>query len=197
MQSRRRTSTAGRRGYTLIEMVIASALTTLLGILLAATWSMFGRPALDVEARARITREAMLAAEALAGDLSGYPPDAAGQQGSLKQGVFVDWMVPEPSKLRLDFHGVGAPEGVAQWGLPDRVITYQVQDVGTGRGRLVRWDETGGITTTIAEHVTALTVTPDPSYPNQVQIQITLSYPNYPNYRTFTATFVLVGVKPS
>jgi hypothetical protein len=75
---------------------------------------------------------------------------------------------------------------VAQWTAPDRVVTYQVQD-----GRLVRWDETGGITTTIANHVTALIVAQDTTYLNQVHITITLSY------RNFTATYNFVGVKPS
>ena len=53
-------------GFTLIEMIIASVLATLLLSLLALTWASFGRTALEVEARARITQEGILATQSIA-----------------------------------------------------------------------------------------------------------------------------------
>src|SRR5262249_10249035 len=63
--SQRAVRSSGRRhrhGYTLIEMVVAAGLATLLMTVLAFSWAAFGRPTIEVEARARITQEGILAA---------------------------------------------------------------------------------------------------------------------------------------
>ena len=60
---RPRTCCSNRRGYTLIELVVASFLTVQIGMVLILTWKAFGVSALQVEERARLTVNANLAAE--------------------------------------------------------------------------------------------------------------------------------------
>ena len=65
-----------RRGFALVEMVVACLLMALLASTLAVTWAAFGRPLVEAQARCRLVREARLAAEAIAEDLGGeWDPD--------------------------------------------------------------------------------------------------------------------------
>lgn len=59
-----------RRGFTILELAIASILMLVVSLVLARAWSAFGRPALLAVARARIALEANLAAEAIARDVA-------------------------------------------------------------------------------------------------------------------------------
>ena len=78
-----RSSVRRRRGFSLTEMVVAAVLATLLMSLLAMSWVAFGRPALEVEARARIAQEGILATQSIACDLGGFLADTPGQTGTL------------------------------------------------------------------------------------------------------------------
>ena len=79
---------AGRRraGITMTEMVVATVLATLLMMMLATTWAAFGRPALEVEARARIEQEGILAAQSLACDFGGFLADTPGRTATVGVG---------------------------------------------------------------------------------------------------------------
>src|SRR3954468_23624981 len=70
-----------RRGFTLIEMVVATFLIALLSTLVALAWKVFGVPAVKVEARARLALSANLAAASLAQDMGGYQVRLEGKTG--------------------------------------------------------------------------------------------------------------------
>jgi hypothetical protein len=167
-----------RRGTTFTEMVIGAVLATLLGVLLAGACATFARPALEVEARARIAQEAILASQSFACDLGGYLPDSPGQTGTLGQYDFVDWDLSSGNALVLNFQGAQSGDLI--------VITYELQG-----NLLVRSNSSTGVTTTIAKYVTSFSVTSDPDHVNMAIIQFTIAF------RYFTATYTVVGVSPS
>ncbi len=167
-----------QRGYTLTEMVISAGLAALLGILLAGACATFCRPAVEVEARARIAQEAILATQSIACDLGGFLADAPGRTGTSTQYQFVDWNLSDANVLCLNFQGTAQGDVV--------VITYQLQG-----NLLIRYNSSTGVTTTIAKYFTSFSVEQDPENANQADIQFTISF------RYFTATYKLVGVSPS
>ncbi|HZW30353.1 MAG TPA: prepilin-type N-terminal cleavage/methylation domain-containing protein [Isosphaeraceae bacterium] len=175
-----------RRGFTLTEMIVASMLASLLMILLAVTWLGFGRPALEVEARARIQQEGILAAQSLACDLGGFLADSPGRTGAFLIGSasspyqFLSWDLSQGNVLLLNFEGPSGNQGDLI------IITYQLQG-----NLLVRSDSSTGVTTTVAKYVTGFSVAPNPSNTQQALIQIAISY------RYFTSTYTLIGVPPS
>jgi hypothetical protein len=171
-----------RRGFSLLDAVLASFLATLLGMLLAMSCATFGRPALEVDARARITQEGILAAQSIACDLGGFLADAAGRTGTSSQYVFSGWGLSQGNVLVLHFQGASAsPTDSIQ-------ITYQQSESGD---QLVRYSSETGVTTVIAKYVTAFSVAPNPDSAGQALIQITISF------RYFTATYTLIGVPPT
>ena len=168
-----------RRGFVLMAIIVASVLACMLMLLLAMSWGTFGRPALEVEARARLTREGMLAAQSLACDLGGFLADAPGQTGTLTQYRLIPpFGLSNPSILLLTFQGASSGEQI--------FITYQLSG-----NQLVRSNSSTGATTTIANYVTGFTVTPIPTLANpNAQIQITMKY----SY--FSVIYSLIGVSP-
>jgi prepilin-type N-terminal cleavage/methylation domain-containing protein len=167
-----------RRGFSLIELVVAAVLSTLLMSLLAISWVAFGRPALEVEARARIAQEAVLATQSIACDLGGFLADTPGQTGTLAQYQFVDWNLSNSGVFLLNFQGANPGDVI--------VITYQLSG-----NQLVRSNSSNGVSTTIAKYVTAFSVTENPNNTSQALIQITIAF------RYFSATYTLIGVPPS
>lgn len=159
-------------------MVIGSILATLLGMLLATACATFGRPVLEVEARARIEQEAILATQSIACDLGGFLADAPGRTGTLGHYPFVDWDVSNGNVLLLNFQDSTSQDIV--------VITYELQG-----NLLVRANSSTGVTTTIAKYVTNFSVSPVPGNAGQAFIQFTIAF------RYFTATYTLIGVSPS
>lgn len=185
MKRRRSAARRPRAGISLTEMVIATALASLLMILVATTWASFGRPALEVEARARIEQEGILAAQSLACDFGGFLADSPGRTGVLQTGVASPyqassppWDVSNPGVLLLNFYGDSTTDAV--------VITYQLAG-----GDLVRTNSSSGVSTTVARYATAFSAVADPNNPNQVVITLTIAY------RNFTSTFTLIGVAPT
>jgi hypothetical protein len=167
-----------RRGFSLLDAVLASFLATLLGMLLAMSCATFGRPALEVDARARITQEGILAAQSIACDLGGFLADTAGRTGTSSQYAFSSWDLSQGSVLVVYFQGANPPDLIA--------ITYELSG-----NQLVRYDSQSGVTTTIAKYVTGFSVAPYPDNASQALIQITISF------RYFTATYTLIGVPPT
>jgi prepilin-type N-terminal cleavage/methylation domain-containing protein len=175
-----------RRGFTMVEMIVASALAAMLGLLLAQACTTFGRAALEVEARARIAREATLATQSLACDLGGFLADTQGRTGTLIQYPFgvPPWDVsqgsPAGSMLWLNFQGASDGNPI--------VIKYEWL---TAENQLLRYDSSTNVTTTIANYVTAFSVQTEPGNSANVQITFTITF------RNFTATYTLIGVSPS
>ena len=167
------------------EMVVATGLATLLMILLGTTWAAFGRPALEVEARARIEQEGILAAQSLACDFGGFLADAPGRNGAMQTGVASPyqassppWDVSNPGVLLLNFYGASTTDAI--------VISYQLEG-----NVLVRTNSSTGVSTTVARYVTNFSAAANPTNVNQVVITITITY------RSFTSTFTLIGVPPT
>ena len=170
------------RAFSLVEVLVVSALTTILATILASLWSGLGRPLVDASARAHIAQDANLAAAALARDFGGSLTNSEDRLGGLADGRLVGRMQPDSSVLRLCFDGGVSPDGLAQWGDPDTVITYEVQD-----GNLVRWDERAGTTFVVARNVQQLELE---DLGTGVQIKLTFAY------RNWTRTYTLVGLDP-
>jgi prepilin-type N-terminal cleavage/methylation domain-containing protein len=171
-----------RRAFTLVEVLLVSAMMTLLAMLLTTTWSGLGRPLVDAAARAHLSQEANLAAAALARDFGGNLPSSDGHLGFPANGKLVGRMQPGDNTLRLCFDSGGFANGLADWAAPDTVITYQVQN-----GNLVRWDENAGTTFIVSRYVDTMQLT---DQGNGVEIKLTF------DYRGMTRTYTLVGLGP-
>jgi hypothetical protein len=172
------------RGFSLLETMLASFLATLLGMLLAMSCATFGRPALEVDARARITQEGILAAQSIACDLGGYLADSAGRIGTTAtaaQYSFDDWDLSSGSALVLKYYGPNSSDPTTE-----SQVTYKLSG-----NQLVRDDTATGNTTIIASYVTAFSVSQDPDIAALALIEITVMF------RYFSATFTLIGVKPT
>lgn len=181
------------RGFTITEMVLATFLTVLLGVLLAVAVATFARPAAEVDGRTRLALEASLAVEALARDLSGYLADNSGVPGTLTQYQFTSWTASSNgTTLVLNYQGT-PPAPVTS------SVTYMQQNY-----ELVRIMD--GSALTVAVHVTGFNVAycdqngsldPAGSY---LKIAITFTYPDPFSPRqgnpNFSGTYTLIGVSP-
>ncbi len=179
-------------------MVVATGIATLLMVLLATTWATFGRRALEVEARARIQQEGVLAAEALARDFGGFLADAPpgvieamsyGGNGSY-QYQFTDYTVDvnNPGLLLLTYSGTRSP--------PSGTIVVQYWFDSTNN-LLRRQNLSTGIETTVAQYVTDFRA--EAYGVNQVQITITIAYPLTPREKPkpyFKSAFTLIATHP-
>jgi hypothetical protein len=187
-----RRAVGGRRaGMMVVELIIATGLTALLLMLLATTWATFGRPALEVDARARIEQEGILAAQSLACDFGGFLADSPGRIGTIQVGVASPpppsstpfWNASNPGVLLLNFYGATTSEVI--------VIRYELIANSQGVNQLVRTNSSTGVATTVASYVTAFSAAANPSDATQVVITLTIAY------RNFATTFTLIGVPPS
>jgi type II secretory pathway component PulJ len=166
-------------GFTLIEVLFASGIMSLLVLLLSAAWSGLGRPSADAVARLRVAEEANLAAQSLARDFSGN----LGEQtiGGKKLGRIVGRMVVAGPQLRLCFDG-DPVNGAADWAAPDTVITYEVLG-----NRLVRANLSTGTAFTVATNVDQVQLT---AQPDGVRLDLTFSY------RNVTRTYTIIAQDP-
>lgn len=72
-----------RRGFTVVEMTVASGLTALLAVMLATTWVALGRPTSDLIAWGQLFQEMNIAVETISRDLGGSLPDYNNPGGPL------------------------------------------------------------------------------------------------------------------
>ena len=167
------------RGFTLMEIMLVGAMTSLLAVFLSAAWSGFGQPSADALVRCRVMQEAQLAAASLAADFGG---SLANQfQGTKQSGRMVGRMIIGDSRLWLCFDG-GSLNGVADWGTPDTVITYGVQ-----ANQLIRSDLKAGTDFVVASNVEAMALQ---EQGDGVKIELTFSY------RDITQTYTLITRDP-
>jgi hypothetical protein len=158
--------------------MVASILAALLGLLLALSCASFGRSAIEVESRARIAQEGALAAQSLACDFGGFLADSVGRAGELTQYSFASWDISQGSLLILYYHGTTTNDVI--------VVTYQLSG-----DQLVRTNVSSGVTTTIARHVRAFSVGPNPDNTAQAEIVLTVTF------RYFSSTYTLIGISPT
>lgn len=162
--------------------MIVNLLMVFLVMLLSTAWSAFGRPTADVVARCHVTQEANLAAASLARDLGGSLANPEGRIGGKSMLRLVGRMQPANSQLWLCFDGGPDPNGLADWGTPDTVISYEVQS-----NQLIRWDQNAGTAVTVARDVDRLEST---DRGNEVELKLTLKY------RQITRTYTLIALDP-
>jgi len=167
------------RGFTLVEVLLASGIMSLLVLLLSAAWSGLGRPSADAIARARITQEASLAAQSLARDFSGTLAEEAA--GGKQLGRIVGRMAIEGSQLRLCFDGDSA-NGTAEWAAPDTVIVYEVVE-----HHLVRTNLKTGTAFTVAANVKRMQLA---AQADGVRVDLTFSC------RDLTRTYTMIAKDP-
>jgi type II secretory pathway component PulJ len=170
-------------GFTLLETLLVAGLMSLLVLLISAGWAGFGGPTVDALVRCKVAQEARLAVAALSADLGGYPATGQGRPGTVAQSAFVGRQQPGGSQLWLCFDGGTNPNGLADWGPPDTVIVYQVQN-----GCLVRQDQAAGTSFTVARYVTGFTA--QDLGGGQVQLQLTFTY------RAITRTYTWIARDP-
>jgi type II secretory pathway component PulJ len=183
MMPSRRSRFRRTAGFTMLEIMVASLVMTLLVVLLSQVWVGMIRPTTDMICCSQLDQEAKLAAAALAADLGGSLANPEGRLGTQPQYKYVGRLEPANSQLWLCFDGGSSPNGVADWGPPDSVIVYEVQD-----GSLVRFDQTAGTSVPIARHVDSF-ATQDLG-DGRVQLQLVLSY------RNVTRTYTFIGRDP-
>jgi prepilin-type N-terminal cleavage/methylation domain-containing protein len=169
-----------RRGFSLIEISVATTLVVMLAMLLSAAWTMLGKPMIQTVALCTIAQEADIALTYLSSDLGGCPP--TGPAGDKKSSQFVAWSVPNDNELLLCFDSPTDPNGLAEWAAPDHIIGYQLLN-----NALVRYDDATGESTVIAQDVQSMNV----EIVDDV-LQLTLTFKR----RDVTQTYNLVAGKP-
>src|SRR5207302_6267791 len=156
------------RAFTLVEALVVSSLMAVLAVLLANTWTGLGRPLVAVAARCRLAQEANAAAASLSRDWCGYLANNEGRLGGKTLYPLLGRLQPRNSELWLCFDGGTTPNGIADWGTPDTVISYQVVS-----NALVRWDQNAGTTFIVARYVDSLELQ---DLGGQVVISLTFTY---------------------
>jgi prepilin-type N-terminal cleavage/methylation domain-containing protein len=169
-----------RRGFSLIEISIATTLVVMLAMLLSAAWTMLGKPMIQTVALCTIAQEADVALAYLSSDLGGCPPN--GPAGDKTAGQLVAWSVPSDNEFVLCFDSPTDPNGLADWAAPDHIIGYQILN-----NALVRYDDATGESTVIAKDVLSM-------YVELVDDALTLSLTF--NRRDVTQTYNLIAGKP-
>jgi prepilin-type N-terminal cleavage/methylation domain-containing protein len=139
-----------RLGFTLMEVVVVSALMSLLLMLFSAAWRGFAQPTSTTIRRARMIREAGLLVEALSRDIGGTLTEQP--LGSKESGRLVGHTVQADNELQLCFDGDPIDE-TANWSLPDTVITWTLID-----DRVVRTNWRTGAAITVVNSVESFTV---------------------------------------
>lgn len=180
-----------RTGFTLMELIVASFLISLLSMLSIMAWKTFGVPAVRVEQRTRIALSANLAAESLARDLSGcLLREEARSETDLNQierpyrfdsRLAADTAHPYP--LRLHFKSGDDPP-------KEKTVSYWV-DSSSSTDMLMRRDEQSGAPpVVVTAHVTALQVPLILEGETSFTIEFTVSY------RDFEGTYAMTVKNP-
>lgn len=171
MSTRRRPN-----AFTLTEMLIVGGLMSFLVVLMSEAWSGLGRPSADALVRCRIAQEANLAAASLARDFGGSLP---GQTGGGKEcGRLVGQLVVDGSQLWLCFDGEPL-NGVADWGLPDTQVVYEMED-----NHLIRSNRKTDTTFTVADNLEGMQVS---EQFGAVTVELYFSYRDLARTYTFVA----------
>jgi type II secretory pathway component PulJ len=178
--TRRLRSRAARRGFSLVEISVATGLLVMLSILLSNIWLLMGRPMLQTIYLCRIAQEADVALAYLSTDLGACPPDSA--TGTKLAGQFVGWVAPSETEFMLCFDSSSDPNGLPEWNTPDQVIGYSLVD-----GTLVRYNASTGDESAVARDVQAFDVQIDG---DTLELTITFAH------RGVSRTYSLIAGKP-
>lgn len=133
-----------RRGFSLLEITIASILAAVVVLMASGVSIDISRHMAANIAEAQVAAEARLAIESFRRDLGGS--DLDGNLGDRSEGRLVARMIPSTNELRLCFDA--NQDASADWVAPDRVVTYTVD-----QGNLIRSDQLSGTSFTVARHI--------------------------------------------
>jgi prepilin-type N-terminal cleavage/methylation domain-containing protein len=166
-------------GFTVMEVMVVSALMSLLALFISGAWTGFGRTSADVIARCRVAQEANLAAETLARDFAGCLPGQTA--GPVDLGRLVGRSIHTGPSLWLCYDGEPA-NGMADWAGPDVVIVYDLQS-----NKLRRTNQQTGASRVVADNVHEIQLT---ELAGGLKIDLTFTY------RDVTRTYTTVAKDP-
>lgn len=132
-----RTPKRKRRGFTLLELLIAAGLSVGMVLITAQFWRYYSRQLEDLKARAHVAQELRIALGAIRRDMG--PAVGATPVGA--------------DQVLLCIDGGPDPDGTAEWGAPDTLVTYSLVN-----GKLVRTDQASGVEIVLVDHVSGFTV---------------------------------------
>ena len=166
-------------GFTLIEVMVVTAMMAFLSMLIAGIWAGLVRSTADTINQAKLVSAAQFALESFRRDLAGSLPED--QNGTRLQGMVVGSLVTSDDRLLLCFDGEPMNE-IADWAAPDTVIVYEVQ-----AGQLMRTDQQSGTAFVVADNVSDFSVT---QLASGLRIELTFARGN------FTRTYTLISEDP-
>ena len=183
-----------RKGFSLVELMVVSALMAVLALLISSAWVGVGRTAAGLIGRSQLVQERDLAVVALSRDLGGCLADNEAKNGEKINGRWLKWELPSPQELKLYYDGGTNSSGVP---LANTVVQYLLAtDPDPAAATLIlvrRKTVSGGTPTdfTVARNVCSMTITPDGTPVNAVRIVICFKY------RTLTLTCDMTARQPS
>lgn len=139
-----RRSSSVRRGFSLLEVTVASMMAAAIVVLAASVAVDMARGMAGNIVETQVAAEARLAIESIRRDFSGTCPEE--HTGDRDQWRLVGRLIPSPTELRLCFDA--DKDASADWIAPDRVVTYSLSN-----NQLVRTDALSGAQYTVARHV--------------------------------------------
>ena len=113
------------RAFTLVEVMVVTAMTAFLFLMMSGMWHSVGRSMNDSLVEARVSQEAHFVLEVLRRDLGGFLPGEEKEEDD--ENKLVGRLATASKQLRLCFDSDN-PDGLPDWGKPDTVIVYEVQD---------------------------------------------------------------------
>jgi len=178
-----RTSHVRRLAFTLVEVMVATAMTAFLFIMMSGMWHGLAGSMNNSLVDARVSQEAHFVLEVLRRDLGGYLPGKKTKKNDENKLVGCLATVATGTKqLMLCFDDVKA-DGQPAWGKPDTLIVYEVQDA-----QLLRIEQTNkGAFVVIASHITDFTPT---QLANGVRVDFTITYEDV------SKTYTLIAQAP-
>ena len=168
------------RAFTLVEVMIATAITAFLFVMMSGMWRGVTGTMNDSLIDAQISQEAHFVLEMMRRDLGGFLP---GKEKEKKdENKLVGRLATAANQLMLCFDDDKA-DGVPEWGKPDTVIVYEVQDE-----QLLRIEQTNkGKFIVVANNITDFTPT---QLANGVQVDFTVTFEG------ISKTYTLISQDP-
>lgn len=167
------------RAFTLVEVMIATTMTAFLFLMMSGMWVGLAGSMNDSLVDASISQEAHFVLEIMRRDLGGFLPGKEKKEAD--ENKLVGRLATGTNELRLCYDGGGKKHGelndLPDWGKPDTVIVYEVQDE-----QLLRIEQTNkGKFTVVANNITDFTPT---QLANGVRVEFTITIDG--NGKTYT-----------
>lgn len=191
-----------RRGFSLAEVTLVSALMAVLALLLSSAWRGVGRNAASLVGRSQLVQERDLAVASLCRDVGGCLVDPSARSGEKAAGRWLSWAVANNATLASNQDLTLTYDG----GTVIRYFVAADPDPGVLTLIFVRRKTVGGTTTdfTVARNVLSMHVTPNPVPSGGADVNLVLCFAygldkqtGAPGARTLTLTCDLTVKQPS